>query len=112
MKKSTKEATKEIKKETSEVTLKKTHRPLETERDLIIRLNRIEGQIRGLKNMVERGDYCIDIMVQASAANAALNSFSKQILAAHIQTCIVEDVKNGNMEKVNELADIIKRVLR
>ena len=62
---------------------------------LVNRLSRIEGQIRGIKNMVEEDAYCIDILVQVAAANAALNSFNKELLASHIKTCVADDIRNG-----------------
>ena len=64
-------------------------------KDLIHRLNRIEGQIRGIKGMVEKNAYCTDILVQVAAANAALNSFNKVLLANHIKTCVTNDIKEG-----------------
>lgn len=67
-------------------------------KDLIHRLNRIEGQIRGIRGMVERDAYCTDILVQVSAVNAALNSFNKVLLANHIKTCVTRDIKEGKEE--------------
>ena len=64
-------------------------------RDLINRLNRIEGQIRGIKGMVEKDAYCPDILIQVAAANAALNSFNKVLLANHIKTCVTDDIRAG-----------------
>ena len=101
---------KEVKKE--EKIVRKTERSEEDVKDLLIRLNRVEGQVRGIKNMVERGDYCVDIMVQVSAAMAALNGFNKELLAKHIETCIVKDIQEGNMEKTKELAELIRRTFR
>ena len=62
-------------------------------KDMIHRLNRIEGQIRGIKGMVEKNAYCTDILVQVAAANAALNSFNKVLLANHIKTCVTNDIR-------------------
>ena len=90
----------------------KTERTPEEIKDLTVRLNRIEGQIRGIKNMVDRGDYCVDIMIQVSAANAAMNSFNRELLAQHIKTCIVKDVQEGKTDKIDELAELIKRAVR
>lgn len=79
----------------------------EEQKLLINRLNRIEGQVRGIKNMVENQVYCIDILTQVSAVNAALTSFGKELLAEHIKTCVVNDIKEGNQEKVDELVDTL-----
>ena len=81
-------------------------------KDLINRLSRIEGQIRGLKRMVEEDVYCIDILTQAAAANAALNSFNKILLANHIKTCVTEDVKAGKEEKVDELVATLQKLMK
>lgn len=81
-------------------------------RDLINRLNRIEGQIRGIKGMVEKDAYCIDILTQVAAANAALNSFNKVLLANHIKTCVTDDIKEGNNEKVDELVETLKKLMK
>ncbi|MBQ4528934.1 MAG: metal-sensing transcriptional repressor [Clostridia bacterium] len=82
-------------------------RSCDEQKRLINRLSRIEGQIRGLKTMVETQSYCIDIIIQASAVSAALSSFSKELLAEHIKTCVVQDIKEGNNEKVDELIDTL-----
>ena len=81
-------------------------------KDLINRLNRIEGQIRGIKGMIEKDAYCIDILTQVAAANAALNSFNKVLLTNHIKTCVTEDIKDGNNEKVDELVDTLKKLMK
>ncbi len=81
-------------------------------KDLINRLNRIEGQIRGIKGMVEKDAYCIDILTQVAAANAALNSFNKVLLANHIKTCVTDDIKEGNNEKVDELVETLKKLMK
>ena len=79
---------------------------------LINRLNRIEGQIRGIKRMVENDAYCPDILVQAAAANAALNAFNKELLSNHIRTCVVNDIKEGNEEVIDELMDTLQKLMR
>lgn len=81
-------------------------------KDLINRLNRIEGQIRGIKKMVESDTYCADILTQVSAAQAALNGFSKVLLSNHIHTCVVEDIKNGNEDIVDELMVLLHKMMR
>ena len=91
---------------------KRKDRSPEEYRDLINRLNRIEGQIRGIKAMVERGAYCPDILTQASAANAALNSFSKVLLSSHIRTCVANDVREGNDEVIEELVSTLQKMMK
>ena len=81
-------------------------------KDLVKRLNRIEGQVRGIKNMVEEERYCVDILNQVSAVQAALNSFSKELLASHIHSCVVEDIQAGKMEAVDELCETIKKIMK
>ncbi len=81
-------------------------------KDLIHRLNRIEGQIRGIKGMVERDVYCTDILVQVAAVNAALNSFNRELLANHIRTCVIKDIKEGHEETVEELLVTLKKLLK
>lgn len=79
---------------------------------LIHRLNRIEGQIRGIRGMVERSAYCVDILTQSAAVTAAMNAFSRELLANHIRTCVAEDARHGSTEKVDELVQILQRLLK
>lgn len=81
-------------------------------KDLITRLNRIEGQIRGIRGMVERSAYCTDILTQVSAANAALNSFTKVLLANHIKTCVAQDIRDGKDETIDELVSTLQRLMK
>lgn len=81
-------------------------------RALITRLSRIEGQVRGVKTMVEEDRYCVDIVTQISAIQAALNSFNKELLARHIKTCVSDDIKEGNEEAVDELCDLLKKLMK
>jgi DNA-binding FrmR family transcriptional regulator len=81
-------------------------------KDLIHRLNRVEGQIRGIKNMVEQDAYCTEILVQVAAASAALNSFTKVLLANHIKTCVAEDIRQGKDETIDELVSLIQKLMR
>ncbi len=81
-------------------------------KDLINRLNRIEGQIRGIKNMVEKSAYCPDIIIQVAAANAALNSFNKALLANHIRTCVANDIRDGKEETVDELVTVLQKLMK
>ena len=90
---------------------KHTHRNDEELRALINRLNRIEGQIRGIKKMLEEEAYCIDVMTQVNAATAALNSLNKEILNKHLHCCVVRDIQNGNLATIDELSSLIKKVL-
>ena len=71
---------------------------------LMNRLNRIEGQIRGIKGMVENGAYCPDILVQSAAVNAAVNAFNKELLASHIRSCVVNDIRDGKDEVIGVYA--------
>ena len=80
--------------------------------DLIHRLNRIEGQIRGIRGMVEKDAYCTDILTQVAAANAALNSFNKILLSNHIKTCVTRDIKEGNEETVDELIRMLQKLMK
>ena len=82
------------------------------QKDLINRLSRIEGQVRGIRRMLEEDAYCIDIINQVAAANAALNSFTKVMLANHIHTCVTEDVQAGNSEKVDELVKTLQKLMK
>ena len=84
----------------------------EEHKTLINRLNRIEGQVRGVKRMIEEDAYCIDILTQVSAINAALNSFNKVLLAEHIRTCVAEDVKAGNDETIEELVATLQKLMK
>ena len=81
-------------------------------RALINRLNRIEGQVRGVRSMLENDAYCADILTQVSAISAALGSFNKELLGEHVRSCVVNDVQNGNDEKVEELIDILGKLLK
>ena len=81
-------------------------------KDLINRLNRIEGQIRGIKKMVESDAYCTDILVQVSAANAALNSFNKVLLSNHIRTCVANDIREGKEETIDELVMTLQKLMK
>ena len=81
-------------------------------KELIHRLNRIEGQVRGIKKMVESDTYCTDILVQVSAVNAALNSFNKVLLANHIRTCVANDIREGKEETIDELVATLQKLMR
>ncbi len=81
-------------------------------KSLIHRLNRIEGQIRGIRGMVEKDAYCTDILVQVAAVNAALNGFNKELLANHIKTCVSQDIREGKEETVDELVEVLKKLMK
>ena len=81
-------------------------------KDLIHRLNRVEGQIRGIKKMVENDAYCPEILIQVSAANAALNSFTKVLLASHIRSCVAEDIREGKEETIDELVTVLQKLMK
>ena len=91
---------------------KKKERSEKEYKDLISRLNRIEGQIRGIKGMIEKDVYCTDILVQVEAANAAMNSFTKVLLANHIKSCVIEDIKAGKEETVDELVTTLQKLMK
>ena len=91
---------------------RKKERTPEEYTKLIHRLNRIEGQIRGIKGMLEKNAYCTDILVQVAAVNSALNSFNKELLAEHIRTCVIEDIKAGKEDTVDDLVDTIKKLMK
>ncbi len=94
-------------------TLQKTkERSPKEYKDLINRLNRIEGQIRGIKGMVERNAYCTDILTQSSAVAAALNAFNKELLANHIRTCVVTDIRDGKDEVVDDLLNTLQKLMK
>ena len=79
---------------------------------LMNRLNRIEGQIRGIKGMVENGSYCPDILVQSAAVNAAVNAFNKELLASHIRSCVVNDIRDGKDEVIDELVCTLQKLMK
>lgn len=81
-------------------------------RDLVNRLSRIEGQIRGIRRMVEEDAYCPDILRQSSAAAAALNSFNKVLLASHIRTCVADDIRMGKDESIDELVNMLQKMMK
>lgn len=93
--------------------IKKTKKRAESEQKLLInRLNRIEGQVRGIKKMVESDSYCTDILIQVSAINAALNAFNRELLSQHIRTCVAEDIRNGKDETVDELVLTLQKLMK
>lgn len=81
-------------------------------KDLMNRLNRIEGQIRGIKGMVEDERYCVDILNQVASVQSALNGFNKVLLSNHIHSCVVKDIQEGREEAVDELCETIKKLMK
>lgn len=79
---------------------------------LLNRLSRIEGQVRGIRGMLEKDAYCVDILVQVAAANSALNSFSKELLAQHISTCVADDLRAGSEAKLDELMNLLPKLMK
>lgn len=91
---------------------RKKERSPEEYKCLINRLCRIEGQIKGIKNMLENDAYCPDILIQVSAVNAALNSFNKVLLANHLKSCVIEDIRKGNDQVIDELVKTLQKLMK
>lgn len=91
---------------------KKKERSKKEYKDLINRLSRIEGQVRGVKSMIENDAYCVDILTQVSAINAALNSFNKVLLSNHMKSCVAEEIRSGNDEVIDELVVTLQKMMR
>ncbi len=89
---------------------KTTERSAEEKQKLLNRLARIEGQVRGLRGMIERDAYCTDVLTQSAAVNAAIDAFNRDLLARHIRTCVVRDLKNGHDEVIGELIETIGKL--
>ena len=87
-------------------------RSAEELKKLTNRLTRIEGQVRGIKNMLENNTYCVDILTQVSAVKAALKSFEKELLSAHIRTCVRDDIKKGNDATIDELLEVLQKLMK
>ena len=81
-------------------------------KSLLHRLNRIEGQIRGIKGMLDKSAYCPDILAQVAAANAALNAFGRELLSNHIRTCVAEDVRAGKEDSIDELLNTLQKLMK
>ena len=87
-------------------------RPEEERKKLVNRLKRIEGQVRGIRGMVEKNAYCTDILIQAAAVSAALNAFNKQLLSEHIRSCVADNIREGNTEVIDELLETLGRLMK
>lgn len=95
-----------------ECSKKRKHRSDEEYRSLVNRLSRIEGQVRGIKNMIENDAYCTDVLVQVSAVQAALNAFSKELLSNHIHTCVAENIRKGDDSVIDELVVTLQKLMK
>lgn len=91
---------------------KKTFRTQEEQKKLLNRLSRIEGQIRGIKNMVETSVYCNDILTQSAAVTAAMNAFNRELIASHMKTCVARDLREGNDDVIEELALTLQKLMK
>ena len=91
---------------------KKKERSEKEVKRMLNRLSRIEGQVRGMKKMVEENRYCIDILIQAEAVSAAINAFNKELMSEHIRTCVAENIKAGNDEVIEELVKTLQRLMK
>ena len=87
-------------------------RSVEEKKKLLVRLRRVEGRIRGIEKMVEEDMYCPDILMQVSAATNALNSFNKVLLSCHIKSCVKHDIQHGNDETIDELCEILQKLMK
>lgn len=92
--------------------IKLKNRDDKEKKSLLNRLSRIEGQIRGIKGMVTNDSYCTDVITQVMASQAALNAFNKELLGNHIKTCVVEDIKEGKLEVIDELVTTIQKIMK
>ena len=91
---------------------RKTERPEECRRKLIHRLNRIEGQIRGIRQMIENDAYCNDVLTQSAAAGAALNAFNRELIAAHLRGCVAKDLREGDESVIEELLGTLQKMMK
>lgn len=91
---------------------RKRKRSEEELKKLSNRLCRIEGQVRGLREMLQKDVYCTDILTQVSAVNAALNSFSKELLSEHLRTCVAERIRQGDDEVIDELVSVLQKLMK
>ncbi|KAG3106734.1 hypothetical protein PC116_g287 [Phytophthora cactorum] len=92
--------------------VRKSHHSQEMKGNLISRLNRVEGQIRGIKGLIEKDTYCDDVLTQIAAAQSALNSVGKLLLEGHMKSCIVERIQAGEHEVVDELLVTVRKLMK
>lgn len=91
---------------------KKTERTEEQKKKLLNRLNRLEGQVRGVKRMIENDAYCNDVLIQSAAIGAAVDAFSREVLRAHLRSCVIRDIRDGRDEVADELMETLERLMR
>lgn len=91
---------------------RKTEREEKEKKALMNRLKRIEGQVRGIQRMLEEDAYCADILIQVSAINSALNGFNKELLSEHLHTCVAKDIREGKDEAIDELAELLRKLMK
>lgn len=91
---------------------KKTERAEKDKKKLVNRLSRIEGQIRGIKKMIENDAYCNDVLIQSAAVGAAINAFNRELLSNHIHSCVVRDIREGKDEVVDELMVTLQKLIK
>lgn len=96
----------------TEISHKTKERSEKEYKDLMNRLKRIEGQVRGIQGMLEKDAYCADVLIQVAAVNAALNSFSKVLLSEHVRTCVADNIRAGNDEVIDELVILLQKLMR
>lgn len=108
----TKKTNIESEKECCCVSIKHKDRDEVEKKDLMNRLKRIEGQVRGIEKMLENDTYCTDILIQVSAITSALNSFNKVLLSNHMKTCVADNIRNGNDEVIDELVDTLQKLMK
>ncbi|MFC4306666.1 metal-sensitive transcriptional regulator [Cohnella boryungensis] len=93
-------------------TERKSHHSDKTKLNLIQRLNRIEGQVRGVKGMIERDTYCDDVLNQIASIQSALNGLGKQLLEHHLKSCVVERIEEGDHEVLDELLTTVSKLIK
>ncbi|HWJ77264.1 MAG TPA: metal-sensitive transcriptional regulator [Niallia sp.] len=91
---------------------RKSHHSDKVKKNLVTRLNRIEGQIRGLKGLIEKDTYCDDVITQIAATQSALNSVAKILLEGHLRNCVVDRIQEGDMEVVDEVLTTIQKLMK
>jgi CsoR family transcriptional regulator, copper-sensing transcriptional repressor len=91
---------------------KPSEQSLKAQKSIIDRLNRVEGQIRGIKSMIEKESYCDDVINQIEAARSALSAIELVLLDSHFKNCIAEQLKNGDQEAVDEVLKTIKKLIK
>ncbi|MGM0877229.1 MAG: metal-sensitive transcriptional regulator [Bacillota bacterium] len=89
-----------------------SHHSEKVKKNLVTRLNRIEGQIRGIKALIEKDTYCDDVITQISATQSALNSVGKLLIEGHLRTCVVERIQEGDEEIIDELLVTVQRLMK